>query len=212
MTVSRVLPVCLLLLLPLVAVAQDADSGTSTSFSSLRFGVSGGMVFRDRGMTDWDPGPAARMTVDTPYGIGKLRADVSWQAWSGGPDRVVIDANGVRSSGSLPDVQTLAVVAGWGWGWGWDSDPTRAVSVEAGCMLGNLFMLFDLPSGTAARFESEILTGPWIRVNRRLGIVQVYAEIRAHRVLTRPRWDVLSPGVGMALEMAIPAWMKWVLQ
>lgn len=204
MTVQRLLFVCLLILIPGLAAAQDSGE----AFSTLRFGVSGGVVFRDRGMTQWDPGPAARFTVDTPYGIGKLRADISWQAWTGGADRVLIDADGLRSSGPLPDVQTLAVVAGWGW----DTDPASTVSVEAGWMLGNLFMLFDLPKDAAARFESEILTGPWIRVNRRLGAVQAFVEVRAHRVLTRPRWDVLSPSVGLAVEMDTPEWMKWVLR
>ncbi|MDA0379314.1 MAG: hypothetical protein O3C45_01360 [Bacteroidetes bacterium] len=191
-----------------MATAQSVPSDPDEAFATLRFALSGGVVFRDRGMTEWSPGPDARLTVDTPYGKGRLRADVAWQAWEGQPAAARVDADGVRSTGDLPNVQTLAVVAGWGW----TSDPQSTISLEAGWMLGNLFMLFDLPTGTPGRFESEILTGPWIRVSRQLGPARVFLETRAHRVLTRPRWDALSPSVGLAFEMDTPRWMKWVLQ
>lgn len=205
MTATRLALLGLTICLSLPAAAQTPDR---EAFSTLRFGLSGGMVFRDAGMTAWNPGPDARFTIDTPYGIGRLRADVAWQAWEGSLGRDLIDAENVRSTGDLPDVQTLAVVAGWGWA----SDPSSAVSVEAGWMLGNLFMLFDLPKGTAGRFESEILTGPWVRVNRRFGAARFFGEVRAHRVVTRPRWDVLSPSVGLAWEVTTPDWMKWILR
>ncbi len=208
MTAHRILLLVFTLLLVLPAHARQRGQAEREAFSTLRFGLSGGMVFRDRGMTDWTPGPDARFTVDTPYGIGRLRADVAWQSWEGGQGLSLIDAEGTRGNGDLPDVQTLAVVAGWGW----SSDPTSTVTVEAGWMLGNLFMLFDLPKGTAGRFESEILTGPWVRVNRRLGAARLFGEVRAHRVLTQPRWDVLAPSAGLAWEIATPTWIKWVLR
>ena len=188
--------------------AQEADP-IAVPFNSLRFGLSGGMVFRDRGMTEWSPGPDARLTIDTPYGRGRLRMDVAWRPWTGSAGvEGVIDPEGGRSTEDLPDVQTVAVLAGWGW----SSAPVSVVSLEAGLLLGNLFMLFDLSKGTAGRFESEILVGPWIRISRLAGPIRLFGEVRAHRVVTHPRWDVICLSAGISMQTPTPDWIQWMLR
>lgn len=214
LVVRGVLLSLLLTLLPVLPVVQaqdhiEEDRLEKTPFSSLRVGLSGGLTFRDRGMSSWTPGPDVRLTVDTPYGHGRLRLDLTWQDWSG-MDQVsgLIDVEGRRFEGNLPDVRTFGVLAGWGW----SNKDDAAILLETGWMLGNQFMLFDLPSTSAGRFESEIQTGPWFRVGRVLGPVRLFSEVRAVRMLTRPRWDQVVVSGGLSWEMSTPGWIRWVLQ
>jgi len=203
-----------LTILTLILMASATDSRAQTApreeaFSTLRLGLGSGAVFRQRGMQGWTPGVETRLTVDTPYAGGRLRFDGAYRAWTGDDAATGITGrDGTVSTADLPDVRTVDVLAGWGL-----SNATNApISLDGGLLLGNRFMLFDLPTGTPARFESEMLVGPWVRVGRAIGPMRVFAEARALRVLTRPRWETVGLTGGIALEADSPRWIRWVLR
>lgn len=189
------------------AVAQEAQP--DDSFPSLRMGLSAGMVFRDAGMPGWAPGPDGRLTIDTPHAGGRLRLDAAYRPWSGMNDvRGVLDRDGTEGLVQTPSVDTIDILAGWGM----SNAPDAPIFLEAGLLLGNRFMLFDLPAGSAGRLESEMLVGPWIRWGRVAGPIRVFGEVRALRVLTQPRWDTIGISGGMAFDFATPGWIRWVLR
>ncbi|MGB1048631.1 MAG: hypothetical protein ACPG3U_02965 [Rhodothermales bacterium] len=191
------------------ARGQTPAASPQEAFPSLRIGASGGMVFRESGMPGWSPGADGRLTIDTPYAGGRLRLDTAYRAWTGSSEILaIVDRDGGTGQVSPPDVQTIDILAGWGL----SNAPDAPIFLEAGLLLGNRFMLFDLPHGTAARFESEMLAGPWIRVGRIAGPVRLFGEVRALRVLTNPRWDTIGLSGGIAVEFATPGWIRWILR
>lgn len=199
----------------LVAIWLSSPSHGQTTtpseeaFPSLRIGASGGIIFRESGMPGWSPGFDGRLSVDTPYAGGRLRMDAAYRSWSGATDvAAVVDREGTAGLVTTPDVQTIDILAGWGL----SNAPDAPIFLEAGLLLGNRFMLFDLPKDTAGRFESEMLAGPWIRFGRIAGPVRLFGEIRALRVLTNPRWDTIGISGGMAVEMETPGWIRWILR
>ncbi len=205
---------CWALLTPADARAQGLPSGSesvesASAFETIRAGVFGGMVFRNRGMDEWSPGPSGRLSIDTPYAGGRLRFDAAYRPWSGQIGfEETIDADGNVFRSDLPDVQTIDILAGWGLA----NAPDATISLSGGLLIGNRFMLFDLPVGTAGRLESEMLVGPWVRVGRATGAFRVFGEVRAMRVLTNPRWDTIGLSGGVAIEFATPGWIRWILK
>ena len=189
--------------------AQSASPLPAEEFPSLRIGVSGGFVFRESGMPGWTPGADARLSVDTPYAGGRLRIDGAYRAWTGSEDvQATIERDGSRGTVTTPDVRVVDILAGWGL----SNAPDAPIFLEAGLLLGNRFMLFDLPAEAAGRLESEMLAGPWVRFGRITGPIRLFGEIRALRVLTNPRWDTIGISAGMAFEVSTPGWIRWVLR
>lgn len=185
------------------------SSPSEVPFNTMRVGVASGMIFRDSGIPGWSPGPDVRLTVDTPYAGGRLRLDGAFRTWTGRKNASgVIDLEGNQTTADLPDVQAIDILAGWGL----SNADDAPISLDAGLLLGNRFMLFDLPKASAGRFESEMLAGPWIRIGRVSGPVRLFVEIRALRVLTQPRWDTIGISGGIAFETTTPGWIRWILQ
>ena len=213
---SRLFPTRLLssgLLVWMLSLCAIPSAGQSVPeddpFQTLRIGISSGLVFRERGISEWSPGPDIRLGVDTPYAGGRLRMDGAYRAWTGQMEAPgVIDRNGNRITADLPDVRTIDILAGWGLSNAVDAP----IYLDAGLLLGNRFMLFDLPKASPGRLESEMLAGPWIRIGRVIGPIRVFAEVRALRVLTQPRWDTIGVSGGMAFETSTPRWIRWILQ
>lgn len=195
-------------LVPLTIVhAQEAPS--DASFSSLRIAVSSGTLLQQSGMPGWSPGSDLRLSVDTRYGRGWIRLDVSYRAWQGADDVPdVIDQSGNPATVDLPDAQTTDILAGVGF----SSAPRAPVSVHAGLLLGNRFMLFDLPSTAPGRLESEMIVGPWLRLGGAIGRLGMFTEVRVLRVLTRPRWDSVGLSAGLSWTIQTPGWIRWILQ
>lgn len=196
----------------LVAISANAQSTSpppEMEFPTLRIGGSGGIVFRESGMPGWSSGMDARLSIDTPYAGGRLRLDAAHRAWSGSENAsAIVDRDGTSGTVSTPDVRTIDIMAGWGL----SNAPDAPIFLEGGLLLGNRFMLFDLPAGTAGRFESEMLAGPWVRMGRMAGPLRLFGEIRALRVLTTPRWDTIGISGGVAFEISTPGWIRWVLR
>ncbi len=187
------------------AAAQPARS--EEPFATLRMAFGTGTVVGQQGMATWSPGLDTRFSVDTPYAGSRLRLDMGTRAWTGTRSSVKDRAGSVTPQ-DLPDVRTIDILAGWGL-----STPSQShILLDGGLMLGNRFMLFDLPASAAGRLESEMLVGPWLRVGHAFGAMKIFTELRALRVLTRPRWDTVGISAGIALEASTPGWMRWVLQ
>lgn len=175
------------------AVAQSNDA--VEEFSFLRASMTGSHVFRDRGMDAWSPDPGLRMSLASPYGMGLLRLDGEYRGW--------------EPSADLPSVKTFSILAGWGW----VSDREGSLELNAGLLAGNTFMLMDLPQGAPGRFESEILAVSFVRLGRRLSpALRVFVELRAQRVFTRPRWELIDSSAGLSFDLSTPRWIRRVLQ
>lgn len=197
---------------PAFGLWQTMDAAAQPSsavepFATLRLAVGTGTVVGQQGMAAWSPGLDMRFSVDTPYAGSRLRLDMATRAWSGTRSSVTDGAGSVMPQ-ELPDVRTIDILAGWGL-----SAPSEApILLDGGLMLGNRFMLFDLPASAAGRLESEMLVGPWLRAGHAFGTLKIFAELRALRVLTRPRWDTVGISAGIALEASTPGWIRWILQ
>jgi len=187
---------CLCLpLLVLVHIASAQSSEGVDEFSFLRASVTGSHVFRYQGMESWSPDPGARLSVSSPYGIGLLRLDGEYRGW--------------QPEGDLPSVRTISILAGWGLA----SDRDGSIELNAGLMAGNTFMLMDLPKGAPGRFESEILAVSFVRLGRRISSsLRVFLELRAQRVFTRPRWELIDSSAGVSIDMNTPRWIQRILQ
>ena len=176
-----------------VAMAQSNDS--SEEFSFLRASLTGSHVFRDRGMDSWSPDPGIRFSLASPYGIGLLRLDGEYRGW--------------EPQGDLPSVRTISILAGWGWA----SDREGSIELNTGLMAGNTFMLMDLPQSAPGRFESEILAVSFVRLGRRLSpALRVFVELRAQRVFTRPRWELIDSSAGLSVDLNTPGWIQRLLR
>jgi len=135
------------------------------------------------------------MSVASPYGIGLLRLDGEYRGWE--PDE------------GLPSVRTASILAGWGWA----SDREGSIELHAGLLAGNTFMLMDLPQGAPGRFESEILAVSFVRLGRRLSpTFRLFLELRAQRVFTSPRWELIDSSAGLSVDLNTPSWIRRILQ
>ncbi len=181
---------------PAFAATPEA-AARPASFETLTLAVSGLATSSDASIhDDWDPGASGELSAWTPFGRGFL--EVAFQPFASEP----------RTS-DLPRVRTLVTSLGWGAGLRLPAELTFRTSARTAVA----WMLYDASGERAAQDENELAFGVRAELERRVGSGwAAHAGVRAVRVLTRERIDLVFAGAGVSWTFAAPAWMRAVLE
>lgn len=179
-----------------IAVAQVPDA--KRPFDRLVVGARAtGALDRGDFHESWEPGFGVELDVATPFYAGDLFLLTR------------VSGNGARDGVDVPDLTTIAIVAGW-------SASRRIagpvhVGVNAG--LGITEWLFDVDERESVRLEMELCTELGARVS--LPVADAWDIVAAatwQATSTYHRIDITYLSLGLARTFGAPDWIGSVLE